>query len=103
MGSSEGGMGSAVSNRENPAKTAKFSINPGVIVVTDEGEEVEPGSNQMGKIGTSGLVPEGYYKDQKKSDEVYETIINFCRKYEELCKVKYPEAPLPLEITKNLN
>ena len=42
-------------------------------------------------------------KDQKKSDEVYETIINFCRKYEELCKVKYPEAPLPLEITKTLN
>ena len=71
MGSSEGGMGSAVSNRENPAKTAKFSINPGVIVVTDEGEEVEPGSDQMGKIGTSGLVPEGYYKDQKKSDETF--------------------------------
>jgi len=42
-------------------------------------------------------------KDQKKSDEVYETIINFCRKYEELCKVKYPEAPLPLEIIKTLN
>jgi fatty-acyl-CoA synthase len=71
MGSSEGGMGSAVSNRENPVKTAKFSINPGVIVVTDEGEEVEPGSDQMGKIGTSGLVPEGYYKDQKKSDETF--------------------------------
>ena len=25
----------------------------------------------MGKIGTSGLVPEGYYKDQKKSDETF--------------------------------
>ena len=42
-------------------------------------------------------------KDQKNSDEVYETIINFCKKYEELCKIKYPEAPLPLEITKTLN
>ena len=71
MGSSEGGMGSAVSSRENPAKTAKFSINPGVIVVADDGEEVEPGSEKMGKIGTSGLVPEGYYKDQKKSDETF--------------------------------
>ena len=38
-----------------------------------------------------------------QSDEVYETIINFCKKYEELCKIKYPEAPLPLEITKTLN
>ena len=42
-------------------------------------------------------------KDQKKSDTVYETIISFCKKYEVLCKVKYPEAPLPLEISKNLN
>ena len=42
-------------------------------------------------------------KDQKKSDTVYEMIISFCKKYEDLCKVKYPEAPLPLEISKNLN
>ena len=42
-------------------------------------------------------------KDQKKSDIVYETIVSFCKKYEDLCKVKYPEAPLPLEISKNLN
>ena len=42
-------------------------------------------------------------KDQNKSDTVYETIISFCKKYEDLCKVKYPEAPLPLEISKNLN
>ena len=42
-------------------------------------------------------------KDQKKSDTVYETIISFCKKYEDLCKIKYPEAPLPLEISKNLN
>ena len=42
-------------------------------------------------------------KDQKKSDTVYETIISFCKKYEDLCKVKYLEAPLPLEISKNLN
>ena len=71
MGSSEGGMGSAVSSRENPVKTAKFSINPGVIVVSDDGEEVEPGSKTMGKLGTSGLVPEGYYKDPKKSAETF--------------------------------
>ena len=71
MGSSEGGMGSAVSSRENPVKTAKFSINPGVIVISDDGEEVEPGSKTMGKLGTSGLVPEGYYKDPKKSAETF--------------------------------
>ena len=42
-------------------------------------------------------------KDASKSDEVFETIINFCKKYEELCAKKYPEAPLPLEILNNFN
>ena len=37
--------------------------------------------------------------DQKK-DIVFETIMNFCKNYEELCQKKYPEAPLPLEILK---
>ena len=41
--------------------------------------------------------------DLKKKDEVYETIVNYCKKYEELCNTKYPEAPLPLEILKSLN
>ena len=31
---------------------------------------------------------------------VYEVIISLCKKYEELCVKKYPEAPLPLEILK---
>ena len=74
MGSTEGGMGSSVSNREMPAKTAKFALNPGVIVLSDDGKEVEPGSDTMGKIGTSGLVPEGYFKDEKKSAETFKEI-----------------------------
>ena len=36
MGSTEGGMGSSVSTRDNPPKTAKFSINPGVIIIADD-------------------------------------------------------------------
>ena len=39
----------------------------------------------------------------KKENEVFETIIDFCKNYEELCKKKYPEAPLPLEILKSIN
>ena len=41
--------------------------------------------------------------NDKEIDEVYEIIISFCKKYEELCIKKYPEAPLPLEILKSLN
>ena len=39
----------------------------------------------------------------KKENEVFETIIDFCKNYEELCQKKYPEALLPLEILKSLN
>ena len=74
MGSTEGGMGSSVSTRDNPPKTAKFSLNPGVIVIADDGEILEPGSKKIGLIGTSGLVPVGYYKDEKKSAETFKEV-----------------------------
>ena len=31
-------------------------------------------------------------------DEANETVVTLCKNYEKLCKEKYPEAPLPLEI-----
>jgi len=31
-------------------------------------------------------------------DEAYEVISTLCKNYEKLCKEKYPESPLPLEI-----
>ena len=34
-------------------------------------------------------------------DEASETIATLCKNYEKLCKEKYPEAPLPLEILNN--
>ena len=74
MGSTEGGMGSSVSTRDNPPKTAKFSLNPGVIVIADDGEVLKPGTEKIGLIGTSGLVPVGYYKDEKKSAETFKEI-----------------------------
>ena len=38
-----------------------------------------------------------------KNNEVYEILIGFCKKYEELCVKKYPEAPLPLKILISTN
>ena len=37
-------------------------------------------------------------KDINKSDQAFDEILNFCKKYEELCTKKYPDAPLPLGI-----
>ena len=74
MGSTEGGMGSSVSTRDNPPKTAKFALNPGVVVIADDGEVLKPGTDKIGLIGTSGLVPVGYYKDEKKSAETFREV-----------------------------
>jgi hypothetical protein len=34
-------------------------------------------------------------------DEAHDTITTLCKNYEKLCKKKYPDAPLPLEISNN--
>ena len=71
MGSSEGGMGSSISSRNMQSGTAQFKLNPGVIILDEDNNLVTPGSKTIGKIGTSGLVPEGYYKDPIKSAETF--------------------------------
>jgi len=74
MGSTEGGMASNVSTRGNAAQTAKFQLSEGVRVFTDDGRVVAAGSGETGKIGLSGSVPIGYYKDPKKSAETFREI-----------------------------
>ena len=74
MGSTEGGIGSSVASREEHTQTARFQINPGVKVFADDGHEVAPGSGEMGKLATSGLVPVGYYKDPEKSAATFREI-----------------------------
>ena len=74
MGSTEGGMGASVSTRDSLAETATFKLNPGMIVLNDNGELVEPGSDDTGLLGISGdmaMIPIGYYKDAKKSAETF--------------------------------
>ena len=39
----------------------------------------------------------------KNEEDVYKTIISFCKNYEKICQKKYPDAPLPLEILKSTN
>ena len=74
FGSTEGGMGASLSTRENTPDTAKFTLNPGMIVLKDDGSLVEPGSDDTGLLGISSataMIPIGYYKDEKKSAETF--------------------------------
>jgi 3-oxocholest-4-en-26-oate---CoA ligase len=74
MGSSEGGMGGSVTSRHETVGTAKFQLNEGVKVITDDGRLVEAGSAEIGKLATSSFVPLGYYKDPQKSAETFKEI-----------------------------
>jgi hypothetical protein len=69
-----------------------WEIETGEFVNNTQIKELEQERDQMIKI-----------LDLKNKDNVYKVLIEFCKKYEELCIVKYPDAPLPLEILKSVN
>ena len=76
MGSTEGSMGTSISNRQtiDQDKTGKFQLSPTTRVYTDDGRAVKPGSGEVGLICNGGMVPIGYYKDEKKSAETFKLI-----------------------------
>jgi len=74
MGSTEGSMGIAVSMKGMGAGTAKFSKMPATKVFTEDGREVEPGSDEIGMVAAGGNVPIGYYKDEEKTARTFRVI-----------------------------
>jgi len=79
-----------LSNEE--LKNTYWEIETGEFVNKDQIKELEQERDQMIKS-----------LDLKNKDNVHQVITNFCKKYEKLCSVKYPDAPLPLEILKSIN
>ena len=73
-------------------KNTFWEIETGEFVNNDQIKELEQERDQM----IESL-------DLKDKDNAYKVLINFCKKYEELCSLKYPDAPLPLEILKTIN
>ena len=67
-----------------------WEIETGEFLNKDQIKEREKQRNQM----IENL-------DLKNKDSVHKILMDFCKKYEELCIVKYPDAPLPLEILKS--
>jgi 3-oxocholest-4-en-26-oate---CoA ligase len=55
-----------------PAKSLRFAPKAGETIVLDEDlRPVVAGSGQVGRLGTSGRVPVGYYNDPVKSEETF--------------------------------
>jgi fatty-acyl-CoA synthase len=75
LGSSEGvGFAGSISAPGSDPKTAKFTIGTSTKVFTDDGREVEPGSDEVGMLAVGGNIPVGYYKDERKSESTFRTI-----------------------------
>jgi fatty-acyl-CoA synthase len=74
LGSSEAvGMANSMSGPGSAAHTAHFSIGEKAKVFTEDGREVEPGSDELGMLAVGGYIPVGYYKDEAKTASTFRT------------------------------
>jgi fatty-acyl-CoA synthase len=73
IAASEGTMGMSISTADAPAPTGQFRPSRGVMVLTEDGHPVEPGSGQAGLVALPGGA-EGYYKDEAKTAATFRVL-----------------------------
>ncbi len=74
IAASEGAMGASISTKTRLAPTGHFQPGPNVKVFREDGGEVAPGSGEMGMVAISGVIPDGYYKDEAKTAKTFRSI-----------------------------
>ena len=75
LGASEAtGIGMMVTTAGQDPTTARFQLNPGTRVLTEDGRDVVPGSGERGLLAVTGALPSGYYKDDAKSAATWREI-----------------------------
>ncbi len=73
IAASEGSMGMSISTAGAPAPTGRFRPSRGVLVVTEDGQPIAPGSEQAGLVALPGGA-EGYYKDDAKTAATFRVL-----------------------------
>ena len=68
------GLGASVMTKDQTIEVASFTLGPKCKVFTEDDREVLPGSGESGLVAVSGFLPDGYYKDQAKTDKTFKTI-----------------------------
>lgn len=75
IGSSETGFGgtSVVAKGQSHTGGPRVTIDKNTKVLDEDGNEVVPGSGVRGIIAKCGHIPVGYFKDEKKTAETFQT------------------------------
>ncbi len=74
LGASEGLMTRNETSAGSEIKPARFSVNDRVKVITPDGREVQPGSDEKGLIAVGGRIPLGYHNDAEKTAATFKEI-----------------------------
>ena len=76
IGSSETGFGgtSIVAKGQSHTGGPRVTIDKNTVVLDEDGNPVVPGSGVRGIIAKRGHIPVGYFKDEKKTAETFQTI-----------------------------
>ncbi len=75
LGASEGLMSRSASRADDAEiAPARFAVNDRVRVLTDDGREMGPGSDEVGMVGVGGRIPLGYYRDPDKTAKTFRTV-----------------------------
>lgn len=68
------GLGTSLMTKNEVIEVAKFTLGPRCKVFTEDHREVPPGSDETGMVAVCGFLPQGYYKDQEKTDKTFKVI-----------------------------
>ncbi len=75
FGSSEAvGFGASITTASGESRTGRFQLGDKVKVFTEDGREVQPGSDLPGIVAHGGPIPLGYYKDAEKTARTFRVI-----------------------------
>jgi len=75
FGSSEAvGFGASITTAAGESRTGRFQLAEKVKVFTEDGREVQPGSDESGVVAHGGPIPVGYYKDPEKTARTFRVI-----------------------------
>ncbi len=75
FGSSEAvGFGASITTASGESRTGRFQLGEKVKVFTEDGREVQPGSDEPGIVAHGGPIPVGYYKDAEKTARTFRVI-----------------------------